>query len=72
MDTLTLKILKKKKYDKLDSVIRVVSPKVPIERFLTNQNPEKNIDELLTLSYPNKSEKKNIYFSRGYNYLYLF
>ena len=45
-----IKNFEKKKYDKLDSVIRVVSPKVPIERFLTNQSPEKNIDELLTLS----------------------
>ena len=40
-----IKNFEKKKYDKLDSVIRVVSPKIPIERFLTNHSPEKNIDE---------------------------
>ncbi len=55
----------KKKYDKLDTVIRVVSPNIPIERFLTNQIPEKNIDELFTLSDPNKSEKKIFIFPEG-------
>ncbi len=60
-----IKNFEKKKYDKLDSVIRVVSPNIPIERFLTNQSPEKNIDELLTLSNPNKSKKKIFIFPEG-------
>lgn len=60
-----IKNFEKKKYDKLDSVIRVVSPNIPIERFLINQSPEKNIDELLTLSNPNKSKKKIFIFPEG-------
>ena len=62
---LSIKNFEKKKYDKLDSVIRVVSPNIPIERFLTNQRPEKNINELFTLSDPNKSEKKIFIFPEG-------
>ena len=52
----------------LSSIIRVVSPNIPIERFLTNQDTEKNINELITLSDPNKSEKKIFIFPRGNNY----
>jgi len=62
---LNIKNFEKKKYDNLESVIRVVSPNIPIERFLTNQNPEKNIDELLTLSDPSKDEKKIFIFPEG-------
>ncbi len=62
---LNIKNFEKKKYDNLDTVIRVVSPNVPIERFLTNQNPEKNIDELLTLSDASEDEKKIFIFPEG-------
>ncbi len=60
-----IKNFEKIKYDKIDSVIRVISPNIPIERFLSNQNPEKNIDELITLSNPNKSKKKIFIFPEG-------
>ncbi len=60
-----IKNFEKKRYDKIDYVIRVISPNIPIERFLSNQNPEKNIDELIALSNPNKSKKKIFIFPEG-------
>ncbi len=62
---LTIKNFEKKKYDNLSSIIRVISPNIPIERFLTNQDTEKNIDELITLSDPNKDKKKIFIFPEG-------
>ena len=62
---LIIKNFEKKKYDNLSSIIRVVSPNIPIERFLTNQDTEKNINELISLSDPNKSEKKIFIFPEG-------
>ncbi len=60
-----IKNFEKKKYDKIDSVIRIISPNIPIKRFLSNQNPKKNINELITLSDPNKSKKKIFIFPEG-------
>ena len=60
-----IKNFEKEKYDNLSSIIRVVSPNIPIERFLKNQDTEKNIDELITLSDPNKDEKKIFIFPEG-------
>ena len=62
---LNIKNFEKKKYDHLNSIIRVVSPNIPIERFLTNQDVEKSIYELITLSDPNKNEKKIFIFPEG-------
>ena len=60
-----IKKFKKKEYINLDSVIRIVSPNIPIERFLTYQDPEKNILELIKLSNPINSEKIIFVFPEG-------
>ena len=62
---LNIKNFEKKEYDNLETVIRVVSPNIPIERFLTNQDTKKNINELITLSNPSKDEKKIIILPEG-------
>ncbi len=62
---LIIKNFEKKKYDNLSSIIRVVSPNIPIERFLSNQDTEKNINELISLSDPKKDEKKIFIFPEG-------
>ena len=62
---LNIKNFEKKEYDDLETAIRVVSPNIPIERFLTNQDTEKNIEELITLGDPNKDEKKIFIFPEG-------
>ena len=62
---LNIKNFEKKEYDNLETSIRVVSPNIPIKRFLTNQDTEKNIDELFTLSNPNKDKKKIFIFPEG-------
>ncbi len=62
----------KKKHDKLSSIIRVVSPNIPIERFLANQDPERNINELISLSDPSNIKKNNIYLPRGNYFKYIF
>ncbi len=49
-----------KNHKNLESIVRIISPNVPIERFLTQQDPNKNILELIKLSDPDKS--KNIIF----------
>ncbi len=63
--SLVIKNFEKKNYINLSSIIRVISPNIPIERFLTNQETEKNIYELITLSDPNKDEKKIFIFPEG-------
>ncbi len=60
-----IKDFEKKKHDKLSSHIRVVSPNIPIERFLTNQDAETNINELISLSNPDYSEKTIFIFPEG-------
>ena len=60
-----IKNFEKKKYDNLSSIIRVVSPNIPIERFLTNQDTEKNINELISLSDPNNLKKTIFIYPEG-------
>ena len=62
---LIIKNFEKKKHDNLSSIIRVVSPNIPIERFLTNQDTETNINELINLSNPDYSEKIIFIFPEG-------
>ena len=62
---LIIKNFEKEKHDNLSSVIRVVSPNIPIERFLTNQNTETNINELISLSDPDYSKKTIFIFPEG-------
>ena len=62
---LNIKNFEKIKDDNLNSVIRVVSPNIPIERFLTNQDTEKGINELINLSNPNNSKKTIFIFPEG-------
>ncbi len=60
-----IKNYEKKRHDNLSSIIRVVSPNIPIERFLTNQDAETNINELISLSDPDYSEKTIFIFPEG-------
>ena len=60
-----IKKFKELNYENLNSVIRVVSPKIPVERFLTTQDPEKNIKEMINLSEPDNSENIIFVFPEG-------
>jgi len=62
---LKIKNFEKKMYDNLNTTIRVVSPNVPIEKFLTNTDTEKNINELIGLSNPNANKKTIFIFPEG-------
>ncbi len=62
---LIIKNFEKKKYDNLNSIIRVVSPNVPIERFLSNQDTEKSINELISLSDPQNLKKTIFIYPEG-------
>ena len=62
---LIIKNFEKKKYDNLSSIIRVVSPNVPIERFLSNQDTEKIINELISLSDPQNLKKTIFIYPEG-------
>ncbi len=62
---LVLKNFEKKKYDNLSSIIRVISPNIPIERFLSNQHVEKNINELISLSDPHILNKTIFIYPEG-------
>ena len=65
-----------------NSLIKIVSPKIDIERYFTNENPEKIILELVKLSDPEDLEKtififpegvfSNIYLEDLNNYRYIF
>ena len=66
-----IKKFKETNYEILNSVIRVVSPNVPIERFLNIQDPEKNIIEMINLSEPNSSEKTIFVYPEGIISTYL-
>tara|TARA_B100001027_G_scaffold151373_1_gene106229 strand:+ start:184 stop:1704 length:1521 start_codon:yes stop_codon:yes gene_type:complete len=55
----------KKNYENLNSVIRVISPNIPIERFLKNQDTTKNINELISLSEPNNFNNIIFIFPEG-------
>ena len=41
----------------LDFTIKIISPKIEINRFLKYEDPEKSIKELIALSNPQKSKK---------------
>ena len=60
-----IKNFEKKMYDNLNTTIRVISPNVPIEKFLTNTDTEKNINELIGLSNPNANKKTIFIFPEG-------
>ena len=62
---LNIKNFEKIKHDNLNSVIRVISPNIPIERFLTSQDTEKGINELINLSNPNNSKNTIFIFPEG-------
>ncbi len=46
-----------KKANNLDFTIKIISPKIDINRFLQYEDPEKSIKELINLSNPEKSKK---------------
>ncbi len=60
-----IKNFEKKKYDNLSSIIRVISPNIPIERFLSNQDTEKSINELISLSDAHNIEKAIFIYPEG-------
>ncbi len=62
---LVIKNFEKKEYDNLSSIIRVVSPNIPIERFLSNQDTEKSINELISLSDPHNLKKTIFIYPEG-------
>ncbi len=62
---LIIKNYEKKKYDNLSSIIRVVSPNIPIERFISNQDTEKSINELISLSDPHNLKKTIFIYPEG-------
>ena len=62
---LNIKNFEKKKYDNLNSIIRVISPNIPIQRFLTNQNTKKNINELISLSNPSNRKQTIFIYPEG-------
>ena len=69
----TLDKFKKKNYEDIGFVIRIVSPNIPIERFLKNQDVKKNIYSLINLSNPAKSKKTVFIFPEGViNDIYLY
>ncbi len=62
---LVIKNFEKTEYDNLSSIIRVVSPNIPIERFLSNQDTEKSINELISLSDPHNLKKTIFIYPEG-------
>ena len=62
---LIIKNFEKKNYDNLSSIIRVISPNIPIERFLSNQDTEKSINELISLSDPHNLKKTIFVYPEG-------
>ena len=49
----------------LEYKVKILSPKIKIERFLEFGDPEKTIKELINLSEPNKSEKTIFIYPEG-------
>ncbi len=60
-----IKNFERKKHDNLGSIIRVISPNIPIERFLSNQDAKKNINELISLSDPYNLKKTIFIYPEG-------
>ena len=56
---------KKNKYTKISSTIKIISPKIEIDRYFENYNPSKIILELIELSNPNSQEKTIFIFPEG-------
>ena len=63
----TLTIEKNKKVDEtnLNFIIKIISPKIEIDRFFQNESPEKTILDLVKLSEPNNIEKTIFIFPEG-------
>ena len=63
----TLAIEKNKKVDEtnLNFIIKIISPKIEIDRFFENESPEKTILDLVKLSEPNNIEKTIFIFPEG-------
>ena len=63
----TLTIKKNKKIDEtnLNFIIKIISPKIEIDRFFQNESPKKTILELVRLSEPNNIEKTIFIFPEG-------
>ena len=62
-----LTIEKNKKVDEtnLNFIIKIISPKIEIDRFFQNESPEKTILDLVKLSEPNNIEKTIFIFPEG-------
>ncbi len=56
---------KNKNYENLDFAIKIISPNIPIDRFLKSQDIKKNIYNLVNLSNPQKSKKTVFIFPEG-------
>jgi len=61
----TITNYEKKKFDNLNTIIRVVSPNIPIERFLSIQDTEKSINELISLSDPHNLKETIFIYPEG-------
>ena len=48
----------------LNFVIKIISPKIDINRFFEDENPEKIISELVKLSKPNNLKKLFLFFQK--------
>ena len=49
----------------LNFVVKIISPKIDINRFFQNETPEETINDLIKLSKPNKLEKTIFIFPEG-------
>ena len=63
--SLTIKKNAENKKINLNYVIKIISPKIDINRFFQNEAPEKIIHDLIKLSNPNKLEKTIFIFPEG-------
>tara|TARA_S200000501_G_C20748924_1_gene710778 strand:- start:11 stop:1138 length:1128 start_codon:yes stop_codon:yes gene_type:complete len=61
----SLRKFEDKNYENLNLVIRILSPQIPIERFLAVQDPKKSILELIELSNPDFSKETIFIFPEG-------
>ena len=69
---LIIKNYEKVEETKLDTIIKVISPKIDINRFFQNENPEDTILDLIKISEPNKSKETIFIFPEGvFSQIYL-